>query len=57
MLKAILDFEKMRKLERSELRLIKGGRACSAEFPCPPGTYCADIRDHGDYWEGTCRVI
>jgi len=51
MLKNILNLEGAQELSREQQQSIKGGIACSAEFPCKKGSHCV----YGDdSTEGRC---
>lgn len=53
MLNEILNLNGTRKIAKSELKSVQGGKACSVNDPCPPGTYCEYLNSN----EGRCVVI
>lgn len=53
MLKNILNLEGAIELTREQQQSIKGGIACSVDFPCKKGTHCVYIDDST---EGRCAV-
>jgi hypothetical protein len=57
MLKKILNLEGAVELSREQQQSIKGGIACSVNYPCKPGSYCSyTVDSQMNPPEGICRL-